>query len=167
MTIQEICELLKSELLNNGYKYGFYLDGKIYLPDMSDCFDKNFFELLLTKYRVQAPGDTKKAKVGTCHDIAVLMKYLLDRQNVPNKIWLLHDKTRSRFHTILTFEAENKTVYLELTPQSSKPCYGKEIIFDNEQEFIAQYIQNNFDITDVTDSIIVGDAPDFVLSRMA
>ena len=95
------------------------------------------------------------------------LKYLLDRQNVPNKIWLLHDKTRSRFHTILTFEAENKTVYLELTPQSSKPCYGKEIIFDNEQEFIAQYIQNNFDITDVTDSIIVGDAPDFVLSRMA
>ena len=83
------------------------------------------------------------------------------------RISLLHDKTRSRFHTILTFESENKTVYLELTPQSSKPCYGKEIIFDNEQEFIAQYIQNNFDITDVTDSIIVGDAPDFVLSRMA
>ena len=27
---------------------------------------------LMTKYRVQAPGDTKKAKVGTCHDIAVL-----------------------------------------------------------------------------------------------
>ena len=30
MLIQEACKLLKRELLNNGYEYGFYLNGKIY-----------------------------------------------------------------------------------------------------------------------------------------
>jgi hypothetical protein len=37
MPIQEVCELLKQELFNNGYEYGFYLDGKIYKPDMTNC----------------------------------------------------------------------------------------------------------------------------------
>jgi hypothetical protein len=30
MKIQEACDLLKKELLNNGYEYGFYLNGKTY-----------------------------------------------------------------------------------------------------------------------------------------
>ena len=50
MLIQEACKLLKQELLNNGYEYGFYLNGKIYKPDITKGVDKAFFERLLTEY---------------------------------------------------------------------------------------------------------------------
>ncbi len=105
-------------------------------------------------------------KIGTCNDIVILMKFILDKRSIPNKIWLLHDKQYGKFHTILTFIAENKTVYLELTPQSAKPWYGKEIVFEDEQGFVAQYTQNGIEVLDVTDSVIVGQAPDFLLSKM-
>lgn len=63
MTIREICDLLKKELLNNGYEYGF-----------SKGFDEEFDRALHESSRIQAPEDTERGK----------------------------------FHTILTFEAENK-----------------------------------------------------------
>lgn len=167
MKIQEACDLLKEELLNNGYEYGFYLNGQTFKPDMSKGFDKDFFQRLLSDYRIQKPEDTKQAKVGTCHDAVVLMKSILDEHNVPSKIWLLHDIQNNKFHTVLTFFLENKTVYLELTPQSGKPWYGKEIVFDSEQSFIDEYSQNKQEVSDVTDSVSIGKAPDFLLSRMA
>ena len=74
MKISEICDLLKKELLNSGYEYGFYLDGKKYKPDMSKEFDEEFDRALHESSRIQAPEDTERGK----------------------------------FHTILTFEAENK-----------------------------------------------------------
>ena len=80
MLIQEACDLLKRELLNNGYKYGFYLDGKIYTPRLENGFDKDFFHRLLTDYRIQEPSDTMKAKVGTCNDIVALMRAMLYSQ---------------------------------------------------------------------------------------
>ena len=166
MLIQEACELLKTELLNNGYEYGFYLNGTSYRPDMTKGFDKEFFDRLLTEYRIQNPEDTMKAKVGTCHDAVVLMKSILDKHSVPSKIWLLHDIPNSKFHTVLTFCLENQTVYLELTPQSGKPWYGKEIIFDSEQSFVNEYKKNDCDVIDVTNDVIIGKAPDFLLSRM-
>ena len=92
MTIKEACDLLKEELLDNGYEYGFYMNGITYKPDFSQGFDNAFFERLLKDYRVQAPKDTRQAKVGTCHDAVVLMKSILDEYGIPNKIWLLHDK---------------------------------------------------------------------------
>lgn len=166
MLIQEACELLKRELLDNGYEYGFCLKGKVYKPDILKGFDKKFFDLLLTEYRVQDPNDTKTVKVGTCHDTVVLMRSMLDEHSVPNKIWLLHDKPKGKFHTVLTFEAENKTVYLELTPQSGKPWYGKEIVFKSEQAFVDEYSSNDCEVIDVSDSVMIGRAPDYVLSRM-
>ena len=39
--IQRICQLLKDELLDNGYEYGFYLNGKTCKPDMSNGFDES------------------------------------------------------------------------------------------------------------------------------
>ena len=48
MTINEICNVLKKELYNNGYEYGFYLDGKKYKPNFNEGFDKAFDELLHT-----------------------------------------------------------------------------------------------------------------------
>ena len=166
MLILEACELLKKELLDNGYEYGFYLNGTTYKPDMTKGFDKEFFERLLTEYRIQDPGDTMRAKVGTCHDAVILMKTLLANHDVSSKIWLLHDKQKGKFHTILTFYLEGKTVYLELTPQSGKPWYGKEIIFNSEQSFVNEYKKNDCDVIDVTDAVIIGKAPDFLLSRM-
>ena len=133
---------------------------------MSKGFNKDFFDRLLSEYRIQAPQDTRRAKVGTCHDTVVLMRSILDEQGVPSKIWLLHDKQRGKFHTVLTFYIENKTVYLELTPQSSKPWYGKEIIFDNEQSFISEYGKDGCEVTEVTGDVVIGKAPYFVLSRM-
>ena len=166
MTIKEACDLLKEELLDNGYEYGFYLNGVTYKPDFSKGFDNAFFELLLNEYRIQDPKDTKHAKVGTCHDAVVLMRSILDECNVPSKIWLLHDLKNKKFHTVLTFYLEGKTVYLELTPQSGKPWYGKELVFDSEQSFIDGYIKDGCEVIDVTDSVVIGEAPDFVLSRM-
>ena len=166
MLIQEACALLKKELLNNGYEYGFYLNGTTYKPDRTKGFDKAFFERLLTEYRIQSPEDTMLAKVGTCHDAVVLMRHILNSHGIPSKIWLLHDTRRGRFHTVLTFDLEGKTVYLELTPQSAKPWYGKEIIFDSKQSFVDKYKQNDCDVIDVTDRVFIGKAPDFLLSRI-
>ena len=160
MLIPEACELLKKELLNNGFEYGFYLNGTSYRPDITNGFDEEFFERLLTEYRIQSPEDTMKSKVGTCNDAVVLIKSILDKHNVPSKIWLLHDIPNSKFHTVLTFYLDNKTVYLELTPQSNKAWYGKEIIFDSEQSFMNEYKKNDCDVIDVTDYVIIGKAPD-------
>lgn len=164
--IQSICQLLKDELLDNGYEYGFYLNGKTYKPDMSIGFDEKFFDRLLSEYRIQDPRDTRQAKVGTCNDIVVLMKDILDEVSVPSKIWLLHDTQHGKFHTVLTFYLENKTIYLELTPQSSKPWYGKEIVFDNEQGFISEYSKDGCEAIEITDSVVIGEKPEFILSRM-
>ena len=100
MLIKETCKLLKQELLDNGYEYGFYLNGKTYKPDMTKDFDKEFFDHLLTEYCIQDPKDTMKAKVGTCNDAVVLMRYILDKRNIPSKIWLLHDKQSRKQHTV-------------------------------------------------------------------
>ena len=166
MLIQEACKLLKRELLNNGYEYGFYLNGKIYKPDMTKGVDKAFFERLLTEYCIQDPKDTMKAKVGTCNDAVILMKSILDQHSIPSKIWLLHDRQKRKYHTVLTFYLEGKTVYLELTPQSGKLCYGEEIVFDSEESFVDEYANDNREVIDVTDSVLIGERPDFLLSRM-
>ena len=81
-------------------------------------------------------------------------------------MWLLHNRQIGKFHTALTFCLDNKTVYLELTPQSTKPWYGKEILFDNEQSFIDEYSKDGSEVIEITDCVVVGEAPDFVLSRM-
>ena len=166
MLIREACDLLKKELLDNGYEYGFCLNGRTYRPDGTKGYDREFHDRLLTEYRVQDPEDTRNAKVGTCHDAAVLMKALLEDNGVKSKIWLLHDRQNGRFHTVLTFYLENRTVYLELTPQSGKPWYGKEIIFEDEQSFIDEYSRDGCEVIDVTDSVIIGESPGFLLSRM-
>jgi len=160
MLINEICDLLKKELLNNGYQYGFFWNGKIYKPD-----DKNFFDLLSTVYRIQNPNDTIKEKIGTCNDIALLMKSMLDEYDIPNKMWALHDLPKNKYHTVLTFSAENKIVYLELTPQSSKSWYGKEIIYDNEQSFLDEY-RKQYEVFDVTDIITAGKTLESLLSEL-
>ena len=121
MNINEICVILKSELYNNGYEYGFSADGKRYLPDTSRGFDSEYYKLSCTIYTVQEPKDTMEERLGTCIDAVVLMKHMLDELNVKSRIWLLHNKDKNKAHTILTFEAEDKIVYLELTPQFSKP----------------------------------------------
>lgn len=166
MTIKEACDLLKDELLDNGYEYGFCLNGITNKPDFAKGFDEDFFDRLLKEYRVQDPKDTRQAKVGTCNDAVVLMKSILDEYGISSKIWLLHDRKDGKLHTVLTFYLEDKVIYLELTPQSGKPWYGKELIFDSEQSFMAGYIKNGCEVIDVTDSVIIGEVPDFVLSRM-
>ena len=165
MTIQEVCECLKSELLDNGYEYGFFLDGKKYKPNMTKGFDSEYFQLSTTIYRVQNPEVTMREKIGTCVDTVMVMKMLLDQRQIPNTIWLLHHKPTHKVHTIVTFEAESKIVYLELTPQFSKAHYGHEIVCSNMQEFLREYEQNGFEVSDVTDAIIIGQQPIFLLEK--
>ena len=81
---------------------------------MTKGVDKAFFERLLTEYCIQDPKDTMKAKVGTCNDAVVLMRAILDERGIPSKIWLLHDRQKQKYHTVLTFYLEGKTVYLDL-----------------------------------------------------
>ena len=39
MEIKRVCDLLRKELYNNNYEYGFYCDGKKFKPNMSNGFD--------------------------------------------------------------------------------------------------------------------------------
>ena len=61
------------------------------------------------------------------------------------------------------FEAEEKLVYLELTPQSNKPWYGKEIIYNDERDLIKEFREKDFIIIEVTEKIIIGDHSDALL----
>lgn len=166
MTINQICDMLREELLNNNYEYGFVVDGKKYKPDMSNGFDKEYYERSLTIYCVQDPLVTMKEKIGTCVDAVLVMKHLLDVHSISSKIWLLYNREKNKVHTILTFVAEGETVYLELTPQSSKAWYGKEIIYSDEQSFLQDYEKMNYDISDVTDSVKIGQQPEFLLAKL-
>ena len=56
-------------------------------------------------------------------------------------------------HTILTFSAEDKIIYLELTPQFSKKWYGQEIIYTSEQILVQEYKNNGYDIFTTTMSV--------------
>ena len=165
MTIIEICDVLKKELLNNGYEYGFVVDGKKYKPDMSG-FDEEYYHLSTTIYHVQDPSVTMKEKIGTCVEAVMVMKHLLDAKSVPNKIWLLYNQKKHKVHTVLTFEAEDKVVYLELTPQSAKEWYGKELIYADEREFLQEYVENGYEVSDVTDRVVVGEQPMFLLEML-
>lgn len=167
MTIKEICDMLKSDLYNNGYEYGFILNGQKYKPNMSGGFDEEYYRLSNTIYLVQEPKVTLKEKIGTCIDVVLVMKSILDKLGVSCKIWLLHNKSKNKVHTILTFAAEDRIVYLELTPQFSKKWYGQEIIYSSEQELLKEYNQNGYDVSDVTDLIIIGEQPLFLLDKMS
>ena len=142
MEIVELCDLLRKELFNNGYEYGFVVDSQKYKPNMENGFDNEYYHLAKTISCVQDPAITKKEKIGTCIDTVLVMRQILDEYKVPSKIWLLYHKGKNKAHTVLTFEAEGKVVYLELTPQSSKPWYGKEVVYENEQAFL-QKQENN------------------------
>ena len=166
MTIKEICDILRSKLYNSNFEYGFIVDGIKYKPNMQSGFDKEYYNLSMTIYTVQDPEVTINDKIGTCVDSVLLMKSLLDNLNVPCKIWLLYNKLKNKAHTIVTFAAEEKIVYLELTPQSSKPWYGKEIVYSNEKEFFSDYEKNGFDVSDVTDLVVVGQPPYFLLNKI-
>lgn len=163
MTIKEICDILKSYLYNSDFEYGFVLNGQKYKPNMNAGFDKEYYHLLKRVYLVQDPTVTQKEKIGTCVDAVLVMKYILDEINVSCKIWLLHNKKKNKVHTILTFSAEDKIVYLELTPQSSKKWYGQEITYSNEQALLQEYRNNGYEISDVTNSVIIGEQPLFLL----
>ena len=166
MTIKEICDILKTELYNNGFEYGFVLNGRKYKPNMNSGFDKEYYHLSTTVYLVQDPQVTLKEKIGTCIDAVLVMKSILDRLDVSSKIWLLHNKKKNKMHTILTFSAEDKIVYLELTPQSSKKWYGQEIFYSSEETLLEEYKKNGYDISDVTDLIIIGEQPLFLLEKI-
>lgn len=166
MTITEICDFLRAELYNNGYEYGFYLVGKKYKPDVSLGFDEEYFRQAMTISRVQRTEDTKREKIGTCIDACMLMKEMLRDISVEGRIWLICHRKKGSVHTILSFDADGKTVYLELTPQSSKPWYGKEIVYDTKDAMLTDFDKNGYDITDVTEEIIIGEAPMFLISRI-
>ena len=166
MTIKEICDILRSKLYGKGFEYGFVVDGQKYKPNMENGFDNEYYHLSTTIYTVQDPSVTLKEKIGTCVDAVLVMKFILNNLNVENKIWLLFNKKKNKVHTILTFEAESKIIYLELTPQSSKSWYGKEIIYTSEQEFLSKYRNNDYDISDVTNLIVVGQRPYFLLNKL-
>lgn len=166
MTIRELCDMLRAELFNNDYEYGFILNGVKYRPNRMAGFDHEYDHLSKTVYCVQDPSTTMKEKIGTCVEAVLIMRSLLDAHNIPNRIWLLYNRKKNKVHTILTFEAENKIIYLELTPQSSKAWYGQEVIYSNTEEFLQEYSRNGYDVSEVSDSIIIGKQPEFLLAKL-
>lgn len=167
MKITEICDILRQELYQSGYQYGFYYNGRKYTPDFSNGFDEKFFNLQKSIYHIQDPQDTLKEKIGTCIDAVIVMKTILDQLNIPSKIWLLHHNVKKTPHTILTFQAEEKVVYLELTPQSNKPWYGKEILYEIEHSLVGSFQKDNFTIIEITNQIIIGAHTDSLLQHLA
>ncbi len=165
MTIREICDILRNELYDNGYEYGFYLDGTKYRPDMKNGFDHRYDRLARTVYRVQLPLVTMREKIGTCIDAMLVMRLLLDNCGIDSRLWLLYNKEKNRPHTVLTFRTENKTVYLELTPQSSKPWYGKERIYRCDDEFMMEYRDMGYDVYDITASVVPDEPPHFLFPQ--
>ena len=166
MTIKDICNILRDELFNNNYKYGFVINNKKYTPNMTSGFDNEYYNLTMTIYRIQNPLVTIQEKIGTCIDACLVMKYILNEYEISSKIWLLHEKNKNKVHTILTFEAENKIVYLELTPQSNKPNYGKEILFDSIEQLLVKFKNNGIDIENVTDQLIIGEQPLVLINKI-
>ena len=166
MTTTRLCDILRAELLENGYEYGFLLNGVKVKPDFTAGFDREYDRLARTTYRVQPVSLTRREKIGTCIEAVLVMQELLDQQNISNKIWLLYQRKKGKAHTVLTFQAEEKTVYLELTPQSAKPWYGKELLYENEADFLQTYRQKGFEIYDVTGEIEIGQPPRFLLERI-
>ncbi len=163
MKITKICNILRSELYGNGYEYGFYSGGKRYKPDISNGFDSEYYNLSKSIYRIQSPTETMKEKIGTCIDAVLVMDAILKKNSLSSKIWLLYNDAKTKYHTVLTFEAENKPIYLELTPQSSKPYYGKEKIYDCQSDFISEFQNNGWSIFEITNKIIIGSSPDYLL----
>ena len=64
MIITEICAILRGELFNTGYEYGFIVNGKKYKPDMNNGFDNEYYQNSLTIYRVQDPSVTNAVLIG-------------------------------------------------------------------------------------------------------
>lgn len=159
--IKEVCGLLKDELLDNGFLYGFYLNDKRVVPDISLGFDKEFARLLTTEYRVQSPEVTRREKVATCLDAVVVMKDILKLKNIDSTIWMIYKKEKHKVHSVLTFEISDKVVYLELTPQSGKANYGKEILFDSVKDFEDYWINQGYILKNIDALCIPGVNPSF------
>ena len=166
MTIPQICSLLQAELLAGGYRYGFTAGGVQYAPRIGSGFDADYDRLARTLYRVQPPDLTMQEKIGTCADAVLVMRHLLAPYRIPNKIWLLHRPAGGAVHTVLTFEAEGQVVYLELTPQSGKPWYGKPLCYPTQEAFLRQFAADGFEVTEVTHRIVSGQPPDFLLCKL-
>lgn len=63
MGIREICDMLRAELYNNGFEYGFIWNGQKYKPDMKNGFDHEYDHLSKTVYCVQDPNTTGKKRL--------------------------------------------------------------------------------------------------------
>ena len=42
----------------------------------------------------------------------------------------------------------------------------KEIVYPGEQEFLLEYKNNGYDISDVTEAVIIGAQPEFLLNKL-
>ena len=164
LDIARICDLLRSELYENGYRYGFCLNGSVIVPDVSKGFDAEFGRLLTSQYRIQPPELTRKAKAATCLDAVLVMKEILSENGIGSRIWMVFDRERKKPHAVLTFTADQAVVYLELTPQSGKENYGKELVFENGDAFLRCWEQKNCLVREITDLCVPGRKPDFFLS---
>ena len=165
--ITRISNLLRGELYNTGYQYGFFWNGRRVVPDFTIGFDEVFGRLLTTEYRIQDPETTRKEKVGTCLDAVLVMKELLREAGKDGKIWMLFQKERKKFHSVLTFEVDDEIVYLELTPQSGKENYGKELVFDREDAFHQYWEEMNYTVQEITETCIPGIKPEFLLKQLS
>ena len=92
------------------------------------------------------------------------MKEILSENGIGSRIWLVFDRERKKPHAVLTFTADQAAVYLELTPQSRKENYGKELVFENGEAFIRYWEQKNCLVREITDLCVPGRKPDFFLS---
>lgn len=58
---------------------------------------------------------------------------------------------------------DEKIVYLELTPQSGKSNYGKEILFESIEEFVSYWEQQGYIVSDITELCVPGANPTFFM----
>lgn len=91
----------------------------------------------------------------------LLRKELYHSGYVYGFFWMIYNKLKHKVHAILTFYLEDQAAYLELPPQSGKQCYGKEVLYENEQDFINDYQNNEYEIVDITAKVTPGISLDY------
>ena len=166
LEITRICDILRGELYENGYRYGFCLNGRKVVPDTSKGYDADFGRLLGEQYLIQAPETTRKEKVATCLDAVMVMRELLSGNGISSRIWMVFQKEKRKPHSVLSFVIGGVLVYLELTPQSGKKNYAKELLFESESEFIRYWEDMGYTVHEITDVCLPGRKPYFFLDLL-
>ena len=126
---------MRAELYNNGFEYGFIVNDQKYKPNRDNGFDNEYYHLAKTISIVQDPSVTLKEKIGTCVDIVLVMKSILDNLNIPSKIWLLYNKSKIKCILYIHLRQKVKSYIWSLHPNPLNRGMVKKLFTQTNKSF--------------------------------